>query len=72
MIAGLNRAYEIKESREWWRIVIIAFELTISLEVMGLITLGAMLYGGLVGNIMREHLGMVIFHGSRHPHRRRG
>jgi membrane protein len=58
MIAGLNKAYEIKENREWWRIVVIAFGLTISLEVMGLIALGAMLYGSLAGSIMREHLGI--------------
>jgi len=58
MIAGLNRAYEIEENREWWRIVVIAFGLTISLEVMGLIALGAMLYGSLAGSIMREHLGI--------------
>jgi membrane protein len=58
MIAGFNRAYEVKESREWWRILIIAFGLTISLEVMGLITLGAMLYSSLAGSIMREHLGI--------------
>src|SRR4051812_21363146 len=58
MIAGLNRAYEIKDNREWWRIVVIAFGLTISLEVMGLIALGAMVYGSLGGSIMREHLGI--------------
>jgi len=38
MIASLNRAYEIKENRRRWRIVISAFGLTISLEVIGLIT----------------------------------
>jgi membrane protein len=58
MIAGLNRAYEIKENRPWWRIMIIAFGLTISLEVMGLITLGAMLYASLAGSTMGEHLGV--------------
>ncbi len=58
MIAGLNRAYEIKENRRWWKVVIIAFGLTISLEVIGLITLGAMLYASLAGSIMREHFGL--------------
>jgi uncharacterized BrkB/YihY/UPF0761 family membrane protein len=52
MIAGLNRAYEIEENRRWWRIVIIAFGLAISLEVMGLITLGAMLYSSFVGTVI--------------------
>jgi membrane protein len=58
MIAGLNRAYGIKENRRWWRILVIAFGLTISMEVIGLITLAAMLYTSLAGNIMREHLGL--------------
>ena len=40
MIAGLNRAYGIKENRHWWEIVVIAFGLTISLEAIGLITAG--------------------------------
>jgi hypothetical protein len=51
MIVGLKRAYEIKENRPWWRIVI-AFGLTISLEAMGLITLGAMLYASLAESTM--------------------
>ena len=58
IIAGLNRAYEIEENRPWWRILIIAFSLTISWEVMGLITLGAMLYGSFVGTIIGAHLGL--------------
>jgi hypothetical protein len=38
--------------------MIIAFGLTISLEVMGLITLGALLYASLAGRTMGEHLGV--------------
>jgi membrane protein len=44
MMVGLNRAYEIKEERRWWKILIIAFGLTTSLGVMGLIALGTILY----------------------------
>jgi uncharacterized BrkB/YihY/UPF0761 family membrane protein len=58
MIAGLNRAYKVKENRRLWRILIIAFGLTISLEVMGLIALGAMLYTSLGATTMGEHLGV--------------
>jgi membrane protein len=46
MITGLNTAYEVKEERPWWKVVAVAFGLTISLGVMGLMALGAMLYGG--------------------------
>ena len=58
MVAGLNRAYEIKENRRWWRIVIIAFELTIAVEVMGLVTLAAMVCASSAGRTVGEHLGV--------------
>jgi membrane protein len=48
MMAGLNRAYEVKEERRWWTVVTIVFGLTISLGVMGVMALGAMLYGSRV------------------------
>jgi len=46
MMAGLNKAYEVNEQRRWWKVLSIAFGLTISLGVMGIIALGVMLYGG--------------------------
>src|SRR5207237_8924698 len=51
MIVGLNKAYGVKEQRRWWRISIIAFGLTISLAIVGLIALAAMLYGIQFGTI---------------------
>src|SRR5438270_13586055 len=58
MIVGLNRAYGVKEERRWWRILIIAFGLTISLAVLGLIALAAMLYSGRLGTTISHHLGL--------------
>jgi membrane protein len=57
MMIGLNRAYEVKEERPWWRILVIAFGLTISLGVMGVMALGAMLYGSRAGTAISQHLG---------------
>jgi len=45
MMAGLNKAYEVKEERPWWKVLSIAFGLTISLGIMGIAALWAMLYG---------------------------
>jgi membrane protein len=45
MMAGLNKAYEVKEERPWWKVLSIAFGLTISLGIMGLLALWAMLFG---------------------------
>jgi membrane protein len=58
MMTGLNRAYEVEEERRWWRIVTIAFGLTISFAVMGLMALGAMLYGSRAGTTISRHLGV--------------
>jgi membrane protein len=58
MMDGLNRAYGIKENRRWWRVLIIAFGLTISLELMSLIALAAMLYGSRFGTTIRQHFGL--------------
>ena len=58
MIVGLNKAYGVKEQRRWWRILIIAFGLTISLAILGLIALGAMLYGSRFGTRIGHYLGL--------------
>jgi membrane protein len=34
MMTGLNKAYEVKEERRWWRVLTIAFGLTTSLAIM--------------------------------------
>jgi len=45
MMTGLNKAYEVKEERPWWKVLSIAFALTIALGIMGLVALWAMLHG---------------------------
>jgi membrane protein len=58
MMTGLNKAYEVKEERLWWRVWIIAFGLTILLGVMGLVALAAILYGNRGGDMIGQHLGI--------------
>jgi membrane protein len=57
VMTGLNKAYEVEEERPWWRVLVIAFGLTISLSVLGLITLAAVLYGHRVGNVIGQYVG---------------
>ena len=45
MMAGLNKAYEVQEERQWWKVLSIAFGLTISLGIMGVAALWTMFYG---------------------------
>ncbi len=58
MMVGLNRAYEVREDRKWWRILGIAFGLTISLGLLGATALAAMLYGSRAGTEIGYHLGL--------------
>ena len=57
MMVGLNNAYGVKEERSWWRILTIGLGLTMSLAIMGLISLAAMLYGSRAGAAVNRHLG---------------
>jgi len=59
MMAGLNKAYQVKEDRQWWRIIVIAFGLTASLGTMGLIALGLIFYGSRAGAVIGRHLDVV-------------
>jgi membrane protein len=44
VMTGLNTAYEVKEQRPLWKVLTIAFALTVSMAVMFLIALGALFY----------------------------
>jgi membrane protein len=58
MMTGLNKAYEVREERRWWKVSGIALGLTISLAVMGLLALGAFLYGNLAWEMIGQHFGI--------------
>jgi membrane protein len=58
MMTGLNKAYAVQEERSWWRILAIAFALTISLGTIGLLALAAMFYGGQAESIIGRHVGL--------------
>jgi membrane protein len=58
MMVGLNKAYGVREERQWWRILTLAFILTIWLAIMGLMALAAILYGSRALAILGQHLGL--------------
>ncbi len=60
MMTGLNKAYEVKEERRWWKVLTIAFGLTTSLAIMGLIALAAILYGSPAGEMIGKDFGITI------------
>jgi membrane protein len=59
MMTGLNKAYEVKEERPWWKVLSIAFGLTISLGIMGLAALWAMLYGSRAGKTIDQDFAIL-------------
>ena len=58
MMTGLNKAYEVKEERRWWRVLRIALGLTTSLAIIGLIALAAILYGSLAWEMIGHRVGI--------------
>ncbi len=56
-MTGLNKAYELEEERPWWRLLSLAFGLTFSLSVLGLVGLATILYGHRAMDIIGQHLG---------------
>ncbi|HEX7296566.1 MAG TPA: YhjD/YihY/BrkB family envelope integrity protein, partial [Pyrinomonadaceae bacterium] len=45
----LNTAYNVKETRRWWRVRLISVCLTIALAILILAALAIVLYGGTIG-----------------------
>jgi membrane protein len=57
IMSGLNKAYEVEEERSWRRVSSIAFGLTVSLGVLGVIGLTAILYAHRAENMIGQHPG---------------
>jgi membrane protein len=58
MMVGLNKAYEVTEERPWWKVLSIAFGLTIALGIMVLVSLWAMLYGSGAWKMIDRNFGI--------------
>ena len=58
IVGALNRAYDIEESRPWWKVRLLAMGLTIGLAVFILAALTLVLAGPSIATYLDEHLGM--------------
>ena len=58
MIDGLNKAYEIPETRPWWKARLLAVVLTIGLAVLMVLALAILLYGSQLGGLISNQLGL--------------
>jgi membrane protein len=55
----LNLAYDVKESRKWWRTELVAFGMTIGGAVLVLISIALLTAGGAAGFWLARHLGIA-------------
>ncbi len=53
----LNTAYNVKETRPWWRVRLISVVLTIMLTVLIVLALAIMFYGGTIGDTIASRFG---------------
>jgi membrane protein len=53
----LNTAYNVKETRSWWKVRLISVLLTISLAILVLSALVIILYGGTIGEAIAQRYG---------------
>lgn len=53
----LNSAYNLKETRAWWKVRILSIALTVALAVLILTALAIVLYGGRVGDVIANKVG---------------
>lgn len=57
----LNTAYNIKETRSWWRVQLTSVCLTITLAILILAALAIILYGGSIGEALAARYGFGNF-----------
>jgi membrane protein len=53
----LNQAYNVRETRSWWMVRLIAVGLTVALSVLIILALAIVLYGGTIGDTLATRYG---------------
>ena len=53
----LNVAYNVKETRAWWKVRLLSIGLTIALAILIMTALTIVLYGGRIGDAIADHYG---------------
>lgn len=58
MISGLNRVYEVEDSRSWLKVRLIAIALTVAISALLVSALVAILAGGYIAHTVGAHYGL--------------
>lgn len=61
MMSGLNRAYELKETRPWWKSTLIAIGLTALLSIFAVAATALVLYGDVIGSWLTGYFGLETY-----------
>lgn len=56
--AALNQAYDVKETRPWWKVQGIALLLTVSLSLFVIVAVVLMIFGGQIGEWVVNFIGL--------------
>ena len=60
VVGAMNRAYDLEESRPWWKIRLIAVALTIGLSVLIVLSFGLIVAGPQVGEALAGRFGLGL------------
>ncbi len=55
---GLNFAYDVKETRPWWRVQLMALGMTVAGSLLLLVAFSLIILGGKLGFFIADHIGM--------------
>src|SRR5690242_12506239 len=58
MMDGLNKAYEVREARPWWKEQILAVVLTVAFSFFVILATAIVLYGSELGDLLARMMGM--------------
>jgi membrane protein len=57
----LNMAYNVRETRSWWKVRLISVGLTIALSILIISALAIVLYGGSIGEALANSTAWAWF-----------
>src|SRR5438046_10542360 len=58
VVVSLNVIYGVTETRPWWKQKLTIVGLTVTLAALIIVALVLVLYGGKIGQVMADHIGL--------------
>ncbi|MBI3804112.1 MAG: YihY/virulence factor BrkB family protein [Nitrospirae bacterium] len=58
LCSGLNKVYDVEESRPWWKVQLIAIGLTLGVSIFAILAAILMIFGGAIGQALADQIGL--------------